>query len=329
MVQFVMSSESMAPSSPKRAPEAPTDISDLMDREDKRLPPNPEITYSIPIFTAHVKPFKGDEFLGFDFPKNVKGFEDSFFLLNYQIRTLAPGERRWKENSSYWPSSERRRHATRRTWKVSILVRPRLSCSWAPRASPVCDERTEKQNPTHVSFPCFREDEQGREDSRLSGWAEQRIDDERLEGEAPEGVLQDAPRSPAFVKGRGGGAVVDVHGVSEGDEIGKDEWWHEPRDPGRLRRSHRGGRLQVVRLLLRSDLHVAGVSPLSHVSEGFRRKWLGNLSRGWARDEGRRTSNFLPSPSSNRGLSFRRSAGVSNSWRACTCFWGLPRSSTC
>ena len=84
----------MAPSSPKRAPEAPTDISDLMDREDKRLPPNPEITYSIPIFTAQVKPFKGDEFLGFDFPKNVKGFEDSFFILNYQIRTLAPGERR-------------------------------------------------------------------------------------------------------------------------------------------------------------------------------------------------------------------------------------------
>lgn len=39
-----MSSESMPPSNPKRAPEAPTEMFSWMKRPDNRLPPNPEMT---------------------------------------------------------------------------------------------------------------------------------------------------------------------------------------------------------------------------------------------------------------------------------------------
>jgi hypothetical protein len=42
MVQLVRSSESMAPRSPKRAPEAPTEMWFLMNREDRTLPPRPD-----------------------------------------------------------------------------------------------------------------------------------------------------------------------------------------------------------------------------------------------------------------------------------------------
>ena len=47
-----MSSESMPPSNPKSAPEAPTEIFDWIKRADSKLPPNPEIIYSNPIRTA-------------------------------------------------------------------------------------------------------------------------------------------------------------------------------------------------------------------------------------------------------------------------------------
>ena len=40
--QFVISSESIAPRSPKRAPEAPTEMLFLMNKEDSTLPPNPD-----------------------------------------------------------------------------------------------------------------------------------------------------------------------------------------------------------------------------------------------------------------------------------------------
>lgn len=52
IVQFVMSSDSIEPNSPNSAPEAPTDIFDTINREDSKLPPTPEITYSVPILTA-------------------------------------------------------------------------------------------------------------------------------------------------------------------------------------------------------------------------------------------------------------------------------------
>jgi hypothetical protein len=42
MVQFVISSESIAPRRPNKAPDAPTDILFLMKREERTLPPNPE-----------------------------------------------------------------------------------------------------------------------------------------------------------------------------------------------------------------------------------------------------------------------------------------------
>ena len=51
MVQFVISSDKIAPKSPNRAPEAPTEIPLLMKRDDRTLPPNPERRYRIPIFT--------------------------------------------------------------------------------------------------------------------------------------------------------------------------------------------------------------------------------------------------------------------------------------
>lgn len=47
-----MSSASIAPRSPKRAPEAPTDMWFPRKRHDNTLPPNPETRYMIPILTA-------------------------------------------------------------------------------------------------------------------------------------------------------------------------------------------------------------------------------------------------------------------------------------
>lgn len=43
IVQFVMSSESMAPKSPNRAPEAPTEILLLRKRAESMLPPKPDM----------------------------------------------------------------------------------------------------------------------------------------------------------------------------------------------------------------------------------------------------------------------------------------------
>lgn len=42
MVQLVMSSDSIAPRSPKSAPEAPTETPFLMKSTESTLPPNPE-----------------------------------------------------------------------------------------------------------------------------------------------------------------------------------------------------------------------------------------------------------------------------------------------
>lgn len=50
--QLVMSSDSMPPSKPKRALEAPTEILCWMNRDESKLPPNPDITNSSPISTA-------------------------------------------------------------------------------------------------------------------------------------------------------------------------------------------------------------------------------------------------------------------------------------
>ena len=47
-----MSSDSMEPNSPNSAPEAPTDIFDTINKDDSKLPPTPEITYSVPILSA-------------------------------------------------------------------------------------------------------------------------------------------------------------------------------------------------------------------------------------------------------------------------------------
>lgn len=55
-VQLVMSSESIPPSKPKSAPEAPTEMLDWMKRPDIILPPNPEMTYSNPIRTVYNHP---------------------------------------------------------------------------------------------------------------------------------------------------------------------------------------------------------------------------------------------------------------------------------
>lgn len=42
----------MPPSNPNRAPEAPTEILDAVNREDNRLPPNPDMIYNRPILAA-------------------------------------------------------------------------------------------------------------------------------------------------------------------------------------------------------------------------------------------------------------------------------------
>lgn len=60
MLQFVRSSESMAPRSPKSAPDAPTDTvfgveDSLKCKIDNKLPPKPESMYKNPILTAKVQ----------------------------------------------------------------------------------------------------------------------------------------------------------------------------------------------------------------------------------------------------------------------------------
>lgn len=52
IVQFVISSASIAPRSPKRAPEAPTEMWFLINRDDSILPPKPDKRYMTPILTA-------------------------------------------------------------------------------------------------------------------------------------------------------------------------------------------------------------------------------------------------------------------------------------
>lgn len=48
-----MSSESMPPSNPKTAPEAPTEtVAGSINRADSKFPPIPEIKYSNPTLTA-------------------------------------------------------------------------------------------------------------------------------------------------------------------------------------------------------------------------------------------------------------------------------------
>lgn len=47
-----MSSDSMPPSNPKSAPEAPTEMFDWMKRAESKLPPNPDMTNSSPISTV-------------------------------------------------------------------------------------------------------------------------------------------------------------------------------------------------------------------------------------------------------------------------------------
>ena len=57
-----MSSESIAPKRPKRAPEAPTDMvgfsAGLRLIDESKLPPNPESTYKHPILTAKHQKYK-------------------------------------------------------------------------------------------------------------------------------------------------------------------------------------------------------------------------------------------------------------------------------
>lgn len=52
IVQFVRSSESMHPSNPNNAPDAPTEMVLRMNKQDDMLPPSPDITYSNPIRTV-------------------------------------------------------------------------------------------------------------------------------------------------------------------------------------------------------------------------------------------------------------------------------------
>jgi len=52
MVQFVRSSDIIAPRSPKRALEAPTEMLFLIKIEESTLPPNPDNRYINPILTA-------------------------------------------------------------------------------------------------------------------------------------------------------------------------------------------------------------------------------------------------------------------------------------
>lgn len=51
MVQFVMSSESIDPSKPNSAPEAPTETPFLKKRAERTFPPNPDTMYIRPTLT--------------------------------------------------------------------------------------------------------------------------------------------------------------------------------------------------------------------------------------------------------------------------------------
>ena len=52
IVQFVRSSESMDPSNPNNAPDAPTEIVLRINKHDNMLPPIPDIRYNNPIRTV-------------------------------------------------------------------------------------------------------------------------------------------------------------------------------------------------------------------------------------------------------------------------------------
>lgn len=52
MVQLIINSESIAPSNPKTAPDAPTEMFERTKRPDIKLPPSPAMTYSKPIRTV-------------------------------------------------------------------------------------------------------------------------------------------------------------------------------------------------------------------------------------------------------------------------------------
>lgn len=52
----------MAPSNPKSAPEAPTEMVDLMNRADNKVPPNPDTTYRTPIFAANRRLKKSSDY---------------------------------------------------------------------------------------------------------------------------------------------------------------------------------------------------------------------------------------------------------------------------
>lgn len=49
------SSESIAPSRPNNAPEAPTEMVVRTNKDDNKLPPTPDRTYNKPTFAAHVR----------------------------------------------------------------------------------------------------------------------------------------------------------------------------------------------------------------------------------------------------------------------------------
>lgn len=78
IVQFVMSSESIPPSRPKSAPEAPTEILDWIKRDDNMLPPKPEITYSNPILTVGPDQKRSQFQILFSVLKKLQVFSEMF-----------------------------------------------------------------------------------------------------------------------------------------------------------------------------------------------------------------------------------------------------------
>lgn len=54
----MISSESIPPSKPKSAPDAPTEILDWIKSDDNILPPKPDTTYSNPILTVGISQSK-------------------------------------------------------------------------------------------------------------------------------------------------------------------------------------------------------------------------------------------------------------------------------
>lgn len=55
MLQFVISSDSIDPSKPNRAPDAPTETPFLKKRAERTLPPNPDTRYIKPTLTEIYK----------------------------------------------------------------------------------------------------------------------------------------------------------------------------------------------------------------------------------------------------------------------------------